>query len=242
MPMQGLTITIVTDSEMEKKKSTYVINVDRDRKKKERLPPPFSLANNMWIGPLPEELLTLTFPEQLPIISILSSGIRIQTLSPKNTSQKAVSQCCKDQYEETVSTFPLNMTGITSMLEGKKLPQTTEVFASVLSITFIGVGQIPKNGLWKLFRVRRQLVLQGLMWLKANNDKYYGDISINYENINKLPEDDVPREILSIVRQTTDIEIIDQEADGYVNNQAESDSDSEDEGGESLNIYGFSHV
>jgi len=36
-----------------------------DLKKASTLPPKFSLANNLWIGAIPAELSTLTFPEQL---------------------------------------------------------------------------------------------------------------------------------------------------------------------------------
>jgi hypothetical protein len=54
-----------------------------------------------------------------------------------------------------------------------------------------------------------------LQWLKANN-RYYADIDINTERLTELPEDDVPEEILSVVRQSTDIGLVDQESAGYV--------------------------
>jgi hypothetical protein len=38
-----------------------------------------------------------------------------------------------------------------------------------------------------------------LQWLKANNPKYYGDITIDEAAIDQLPEDDIPVELLSIV-------------------------------------------
>ena len=40
-------------------------------------------------------------------------------------------------------------------------------------------------------RVRRQRVLDAIMWLKGNNT-YYKDIIINHDALQQLPEDDVP--------------------------------------------------
>jgi hypothetical protein len=59
-------------------------------------------------------------------------------------------------------------------------------------------------------------VAEALQWLKANNPKYYGDIEISTSHIQDLPEDDVPGEILGLIRQSTDTGIIDQESDGYL--------------------------
>lgn len=67
-----------------------------------------------------------------------------------------------------------------------------------------------------MFRVRRQFVFEALRWLKDHNPKYYGAIEINPVRIQQLPEDDVPTELLGVVRQSTDIGIIDQESDSYV--------------------------
>jgi hypothetical protein len=58
--------------------------------------------------------------------------------------------------------------------------------------------------------------MDALRWLKANNPKYYGEINISEEQANLLPEDDVPEELLAIIRQSTDRGLVDQEADGYV--------------------------
>lgn len=66
------------------------------------------------------------------------------------------------------------------------------------------------------FRVRRHAVFEALTWLKTNNRKYYGDIDIDPERLGSLPDDDVPMEILGIVRQTEDIGLVDQESDSYV--------------------------
>ncbi|KAI6120913.1 hypothetical protein EDD16DRAFT_1518596 [Pisolithus croceorrhizus] len=66
------------------------------------------------------------------------------------------------------------------------------------------------------FRVRREAVRDALVWLRSNNPKYYGCIQISEEHLAYLPMDDVPIEIVSVIRQSDDTGIIDQEAEGYV--------------------------
>ena len=80
------------------------------------LPPAFTLANNMWIGPIPNELNSLTFPEQL-LLSHLYPRVFLFKLYPKkgysgdpNTLQRGM--------RGTVSTFALDLSSIASMVEG----------------------------------------------------------------------------------------------------------------------------
>ncbi|KAJ6631969.1 hypothetical protein B0H10DRAFT_2159554 [Mycena sp. CBHHK59/15] len=116
----------------------------------------------------------------------------------------------------TVSTYDLDSDGIASMLAGDLMPRPPAVLASVLSITYTALGELPKNFLRSTFHVRRKLVFDALSWLKQNNLKYYGDIKIDAARTAALPEDDVPWEIMSLVRHSTDTGIIDQESDGYI--------------------------
>lgn len=116
----------------------------------------------------------------------------------------------------TVSTYNLDVESASKMLQGNLLPHPSTVLASIISVTFVGVGELPKNCLRSMFRVRRQVVLDALRWLKANNPKYYSTIEISDTRIAQLPEDDVPVEVLGVVRQSEDGGIIDQEHDGYV--------------------------
>jgi len=96
------------------------------------------------------------------------------------------------------------------------MPRPLAVLSSLISVTYIGVGKLPKNWLHSTFRVRREAVALALAWLKVNNPKYYGDITISTDALQRLPDDDVPDELLSIVRQSDDVEILDQEGAGYV--------------------------
>ena len=178
------------------------------------LPPALSLANNLWIGQVPLELSCLTFPEQL-LIAHLYPRVYVFKLFPKKGFTGDSSRLQRGM-RGTVTTYELDQTGISSMLEDNLMPWPPQILASFLSVTFIGLGQLPKKWLLSLFRVRRLKVMEALQWLKQNNQKYYGDINIDLSRLMKLPEDDIPVEIEGIVRQSTDVGIILQESEGYV--------------------------
>ncbi|KAI6024012.1 hypothetical protein BKA83DRAFT_4492704 [Pisolithus microcarpus] len=59
-------------------------------------------------------------------------------------------------------------------------------------------------------------VQEALQWLKINNPKYNGAIEISSEQLQSLPEDNVLVEISSVIRQSDDVGIIDQESEGYM--------------------------
>lgn len=183
--------------------------------KDRNLPPKFSLANNLWIGRTPWELKRLTFPEQL-LISHLYPRVFVFKLYPKSTGYAHEPATLQRGMRGNVSTYDLNVNAVTEMLEGKLMPRPLTILSSLISVTYIGHGKLPKNWLRSTFRVRRDAVATALAWLKKHNQKYYGDITICPSALNKLPDDDVPDEILSIVRQTSDIGILDQEGSGYV--------------------------
>lgn len=183
--------------------------------KERSVPPKFSLANNLWIGRIPWELKKLTFPEQL-LIAHLYPRVFVFKLYPKSTGYTPGSATLQRAMRGNVSTYDLNIDAVTAMLDGKLMPRSLTVLSSLISVTYIGVGKLPKNWLHSTFRVRREAVASALAWLKANNPKYYGDITISTDALQNLPEDDVPDEILSIIRQSDDIGILDQEGAGYV--------------------------
>src|SRR5271163_1610470 len=105
----------------------------------------------------------------------------------------------------TVCTYNLDMTGITSMLSGDLMPRPPLVLASLISVTFIGIGRLPKRWIRNTFRVRRQFVFEALCWLRQHNPKYYGSIQIDLHRLHALPEDDVPVEVMSVIRRSSDV-------------------------------------
>jgi len=179
------------------------------------LPPKFSLANDLWIGQIPWELKKLTFPEQL-LIAHLYPRVFVFKLYPKSTGYAHEPATLQRGMRGTVSTYDLNVNAVTEMLEGKLMPRPLTILSSLISVTYIGVGKLPKNWLRSTFRVRQEAMATALAWLKTNNPKYYGDITISTDALKRLPDNNVPDEILSIVRQSSDVGILDQEGAGYV--------------------------
>jgi len=186
-----------------------------DLKKPTDQPPRYSLANNMWIGGIPWRLQTLTFPEQL-LIALLYPRVYVFKLYPRKFHGIRDATSLQRGMRGNVSTYDMDMEGIAKMVEGNLMPRPPAVLASVISVTFVGLGDLPKKWLRTTFRVRRQVVFEALRWLKNNNPKYYGGIEIDGRRIAQLPEDDVPVEVLGIVRQSTDTGLVDQESAGYV--------------------------
>ena len=187
----------------------------QDLKKSREAPPKFALANRMWIGKIPWELQVLTFPEQL-LIALLYPRVYVFKLYPKRQLGGNMLSNLQRAMRGNVSTYRLNTDAVADMVKGKLMPRPPEILASLISVNFIAVGEVPKAWLHPTFRVRWTVLLRALQWLKQNNPKYYGDIEISEERLNELPEDDVPEEINAIVRQTEDTGILEEETDGYV--------------------------
>jgi hypothetical protein len=112
--------------------------------------------------------------------------------------------------------------------------------ASVIAITFVGTRKLPTDWLTKTFRVRRAVIRRALIWLKMNNP-IYEDIQIDAHQLTELPEDDVPEELLTIIRWEEDDKIVEEERESYLVVETDDqcgkgiddvDMDGEDENGE----------
>ncbi|KAF8325619.1 uncharacterized protein EI90DRAFT_3018962 [Cantharellus anzutake] len=190
--------------------------------------PPFTLSNKMWIGPVPEVLSRLTVPEQLLIAPVYPRCF-IYKLHPKagSTGDPTHEQ---SGLRWNVTRFPMNTDDVIEMLKGAKMPWPASILASVLAITYVGVGQLPANWLKSTFRVRRRVVLEALTWLVQNN-KLFSDYVIDEQILGSLPEDDVPVEIIASIRQETAADILGREHDSYVPGPYTSDDENDmDEG------------
>ena len=184
-------------------------------KKPGHKPPKYSLANGLWIGQTPWPLQLLTFPEQL-LIALLYPRVYVFKLFPKRQQGARNMATLQRAMRGNVTTYELNLEAISSMVDGKLMPRPPAILASLISVTFIALGEVPKKWLHSTFRVRRQVVSNVLQWLKVNNPKYYRDIEISPTRINSLPEDDVPEEITAIIRQSEDLGVLEEENDSYV--------------------------
>jgi hypothetical protein len=176
--------------------------------------PRLALANEMWIGEVPCELSALTIPEQL-LIARHYPRCFVFKLYPRGGVHLESEQLQRGM-KGNVSLYELNTGEVVKMLEGQKLPNPAATLASVVVITFLGGRTLPKNWLKNTFRIRRRRVYEALVWLKENNC-LYGDICIDDERLEALPEDGIPDEILSLIRHEADDDIVEKERAGYVN-------------------------
>jgi len=186
------------------------------------LPPKFSLANDMWIGTAPSYMQSMSFAEQLLIAHIYPRVYAFKLFPKKGGMYNGVN--LQRGMKGTVTSFAHDMRGVVDMLKGNLMPRPPSVLARVIAITYIGVGKLPRHCLHRLFKVRRPLVVKVLHWYTENNRKYYGDVSISPEHLNRLPEDDVPDEILDLVRYNDDVGVEDEEEGGYIPRPDEEDT------------------
>jgi hypothetical protein len=112
------------------------------------------------------------------------------------------------------------------MVSGNLMPRPPSVLASLITITFISRFPLPAKWLKGTFRVRRAHVRAALHWLKDNNP-YYSEIQIDDNRLADLPEDDVPHELLSVVREERDEINIARENDNYIPEENEPEDTSE---------------
>ena len=177
-------------------------------------PPQYSLANRLWIGRILWQLQVLTFPEQL-LIAHLYPRVFVFKLFPKRQGSVRQASGLQNAMRGNVSTYDMPMDGISTMIQGNLMPRRPAVLASLITVTFIGLGDLPKAWIHSTFRVRWKVVHDALLWLKENNP-YYVEIDISASHLEELAEDDIPEEVMDIIRQSDDVGMIEQESAVYV--------------------------
>ena len=199
--------------------------------------PKLSLANNLWIGDVPPELLGLTVPEQL-LIARHYPRCYIFKLFPRDIDTHVSMDQLYSGMAGNASLFDLNTQEVVEMLEGQRMPSPVATLASVIAITFVSSRSLPMDWLKKTFRVRRQVVYDALLWLKLHNP-IYADICIDESRLAHLPEDDLQDELLAIVRRERDDDLAEKERDSYLFGEDIVGSDNEEL--EEANIQGESY-
>ena len=115
----------------------------------------------------------------------------------------------------TVTSYEMNVQDMAAMVSGNLLPHKPAVLASVITVTFVGAGPLPKKWLKTTFRVRRAEVGRALEIMQMNQ-RHYRDVQIDTGRMQVLLEDDVPEELIAGIRQCADPGLAAQESDGYV--------------------------
>jgi uncharacterized protein DUF6570 len=195
--------------------------------------PAFALANGMWIGRAPHELAYLTLPERILIAKYFPAAYIIKLFPKKKGARYWDKRQMYSGLRGNVSTYQLDQAQISSMIDGTIMPQAPTILAAIIGITFVGPKNLPERCLPDMFRVRRTRVKSALEWLKENNP-LFANITISALRLAELPDDDVPYELMSTAKHSTDENALYAEHDGYVPSQDATDG--EVDGGEKKTI------
>ena len=181
--------------------------------------PSLALANRMWVGRIPAEIQALTIPEQV-LVSTYHPRCYVYKLYPRNMWTHSSDPSLQQGLLGNVTTYELNLPDVIHMLEGKLMPRPTSILASTIAVTFVGAGRVPKSWLKRTFRVRRAVVLAAIRCFKeTTRHPAYVDMEIDKEALGRLPEDDIPIEILAAVHHEQDVRNAQREASSYLHNE-----------------------
>jgi hypothetical protein len=186
--------------------------------------PPLALANGLWIGEIPHELAYLTLPERLLIAKYYPAAYIIKLFPKKKGARHWDKRQMYSGLRGNVSTYQLDQTQISSMIDGTIMPQVSKVLAATIGITFVGPKDLPDKCMPDMFRVRRTRVKRALEWLKGNNP-LFANIIISASRLALLPEDDVPDELRVTAKLSTNVDVLNAEHEGYVPSQEVGDDE-----------------
>ncbi|KAF8804167.1 hypothetical protein BYT27DRAFT_7214241 [Phlegmacium glaucopus] len=190
--------------------------------------PMFALANKLWIGKIPHELAFLTLPERILIGKYFPAAYIFKLFPKKTGAHRWEKSQLYSGLKGNVSTYRLDQSQISSMVDGLILPPISKVLAATIGITFVGPKNLPEKSMPKMFRVRRSRVREALEWLRANNP-LYSNISISASRLEQLPENGIPYELMATVKHSSDMNMLYAEQDGYVPPQDISDGEADEE-------------
>lgn len=177
--------------------------------------PALALANEMWIGDVPLEIKVLMLPERILIARFFPAAYIVKLYPKKKGARFWANANLHCGLRGNVSTYRLNTDDIVSMIGDDTLPASSSILAATIGVTFVGPKNMPQKTMPGFLHVNRNRVRDALVWLKTNNPIYY-DIKICESRLNDLPSDDIPPEIMSLVRVSDDTDLLAAEHDGYV--------------------------
>ena len=128
----------------------------------------------MNLGALPEELQGLTDIEEM----LIARACPIMCVYRKHGGQRG--------YKGHVLNLPQDIQGFLNRLP----PNVTQ-------LPYLIIRRHGTDNTHRDCRVRRQKVLQAITWLKENNP-FYADIVIDYESLERLPEDGIPTDLPTV--------------------------------------------
>ena len=137
--------------------------------------PRISLANNLWIGKVPEELSTLRYVEKMLIAKVRHTCAYVKVASGMR------------KMKANIIAFESPVPKIYSIL-----PPPRDDLDDVLAILFTGPNKpTPEDFARTPFLVRRNAVIKALEWLKLNHADY-ANIEISHKNMKTYEENAPP--------------------------------------------------
>lgn len=151
--------------------------------------PKFSLRNDLYRGELPAEFKDITWMEER-VCAIYCTTSQVTRLfhrsSGASDGEPFVMHGNSCAYE------------LNSISTATVLPRTPTDVNGFLAVVFVGPGPVKPAHLRQHFRVRKDVIMRFLRYLKANND-LYANIEISDDNAQLYSEDDLPPGLLDRV-------------------------------------------
>jgi hypothetical protein len=142
------------------------------------IPPVLSLANGSWVGQVPPALQGLTLVEQALVALHPHTTYRIEFEGDEGSPSAVV-------HSRLVHPLAAD-----NMEPAKSLPAPMEVLYGAFDVVLpVGLGF--NEASLECLMVRRQKVLDALLWLKDHNH-FYHDVALSGERLSKLPLRGVP--------------------------------------------------
>ena len=175
---------------------------------------PFNSMYSNWFGDnVPLVLRDLTVPE-------------IQLISPIITKCHVIKLVVKDRDRVDLAQRAVKGNSIAFIQDTpeliKQLPKLS-VCSEFLRVCFVGKKENPNSipEVKRIIRVRRQKVSDALEWLCKNSVAFKNNgITIDYDELNRLPDDGILDNVLDNMTYTDDVNNEKKESAGYIRNDA----------------------
>lgn len=177
--------------------------------------PAHALANGLWVGPVPRELSILSLPERILIALYYPAAFVIKLYPQQKGARQWDISALNSGLRGNVSTYRLNTQDICSMIQGDLLPRHPDILPATIAVSIIGPHNLPARCLPSILSVNRLRVRAALQFLKKNN-RLYRNIQISEETLALLPENGVPFQLLSVIKFSDEVNLLEQEREGYV--------------------------
>ena len=174
------------------------------------------LANGMWIGNVPMELVVLTLPERILVAKCFPVAYIVKLFLKQKGVKTWMVAGCNSGLRGNVSTYHLNVEDIANLVDPIIMPPPPIILTTTIGMTIIEPQNIPEQTMPGFLHVKHSWIKDALTWLRRNNP-LYGNIMISDKCLNLYAEEDCkPEEIKVITKYSDDMEAVDCEWAGYV--------------------------